>query len=373
MAVERTRETPLYVQVREELRQRIEAGVYPAWEALPAVDELAAHYGVGRITVIHALRDLAQEGLVTRIQRKGTFATPSVPSRSRTLAFIVPDIEDLFVCEIHRGLAAAARRSGCRVSVYSSERDAALEAEHIRALVRGREDGATIFPTWGRANAAAIAELKESGFPFVLVNRFFRDIPTDWVVTDNRAGAECAVEHLIGLGHRRIGCLGWLMSTAIEDRLAGYRRALERHGIAYDETLVASIMDAGPERGSGYEPSSGGYDEMKRLLAMPSPPTAVFAVSDRLAVGALRALGEAGKTVPEDMALVGFDNVRYAADLGLTTMAQPAQETGEMAARILLGRIEGQNMAVAGEYRQVVLPARLMVRRTCGGWTSTGE
>lgn len=373
MTIERESSTPLYIQVREDLRRQIEDGEFPEWHPLPLEAELASRYGVGRITIKHALSDLAKDGLLTRIKRKGTFVSPAqsqhdaAPCRTGTLAFIVPDIEDLFICEIYRGLAAAARQAGYRVSVYSSERNAAIEAENIAGLSRQREDGAVIFPNWGRANAEVIVDLKKSGYPFVLVNRFFRDIQTDYVVTDNRAGGECAVNHLLDLGHRRIGCLGWVTSTAVEDRLEGYRLALGRHGIPYDEELVTSIMDGPPEQYAGVEPASGGYEEMRKLLCLKDRPTAVFAVSDRLAAGALRALREAGISVPGDISMVGFDNVRYAVDLGLTSVAQPAAETGERAVSILLERI-GANAESGFQtaYRQIVLPVKLIVRQTSG-------
>ncbi len=202
----------------------------------------------------------------------------------------------------------------------------------------------------------------------MLVNRYFRDIQTHYVVADNRAGACEAVEHLIRLGHRRIGCIGWVECTAVEDRLSGYRLALGRHGIPYDETLVRGILDEDRQHYARVEPASGGYQETKKLLQLADRPTAIFAVSDRLAVGAMRAITEAGLQIPHDMALVGFDDVRYAADLDLTTVAQPAFETGKSAAEILIAQIEeGGRNGRADKFRQVVLPTQLIVRGSCGG------
>jgi DNA-binding LacI/PurR family transcriptional regulator len=176
------------------------------------------------------------------------------------------------------------------------------------------------------------------------------------------------VEHLIGLQHRRIGCIGWVECTAVEDRLRGYRLALGRHGIPYDETLVRGILDGDRQNYAEVEPASGGYQEMKQLLQLEHRPSAVFAVTDRLAAGALRAITEAGLEIPGDVALVGFDDVRYAADLDLTTVAQPAFETGKTAAEILIGQIErGDHNGSEEKFQQVVLPTELVVRGSCGG------
>ncbi len=374
---------PLYIQVREDIRGQIESGVLPPGHRLPFERELVSQYGVSSVTVKHALRDLANEGLLVRIKRKGTFVSPRTSGlsgsggsgpRTKTLALIIPDIEDLFISEIYRGVADAARRGGYRVSIVSSDREVRKEAENIRDLGRRGEDGAVIFPNWGRANAEQVFELKRNKYPFVLVNRYFRDIQTDYVVVDNRAGACEAVEHLIRLGHRRIGCIGWVDCTAVENRLAGYRLALGRHGIACDEKLVRSILDESRDRYVGVEPASGGYQEMKNLLRLEPRPTAVFAVSDRLAVGAMRAITEAGLRIPDDVALVGFDDVHYAADLDLTTVAQPAFETGKKATEILIRRIEQRENRDGsdGKFRQVVLPAELIIRGSCGAQRPTG-
>ena len=374
MQADRTNPLPLYIQVREDIRSQIEAGRLMPGDRLLLERALTEQYAVSSVTVKRALRDLAHEGLVVRIKRKGTFVSPrrlerpDFRPRTKTLALIIPDIEDLFLSEIYRGLADVARRAGYAVSILSSDREIKKERENIRTLGERAEQGAIIFPNWGRANAEQIFELKRRKFPFVLVNRCFRDIQTHYVIADNCQGAREAVEHLIGLGHRRIGCIGWVECTAVEDRLRGYRLALGRHGIPYDEALVRGILDEHRQNYAGVEPASGGYQEMKQLLQLEHRPTAVFAVSDRLAVGALRVITEAGLQIPEDVALVGFDDVRYAADLDLTTVAQPAFETGKTAAEILIGQIErGGHNGSEERFQQVVLPTQLIVRGSCGG------
>ncbi len=364
--LDRSNPLPLYIQIKEHLRSAILGGSLEPGQPLPVEGELARQYGVSAITIKHSLRDLASEGLVVRIKRKGTFVSPRVEARaqrSRTMALVIPDIEDLFLSEIYRGVAAAAREADYQVTILSSDRDSTVEAENLRSLGKHGETGAIIFPHWGRTNAELIVDLKRRGVPFVLVNRFFRDIQTDYVVADNLGGACQAIEHLIELGHRRIGCIGWVECTAVDDRLEGYRLALGRHGIAYDEHLVRSILTEGRQNYVDIEPATGGYNEMRALLELQPRPTAVFAVSDRLVAGALRAVAEKELCVPQDVALVGFDNLRYAVDLDLTTVAQPAFETGRQAATILLAKT---HMPADG-YSQIVLPVEFIVRGSSGG------
>lgn len=364
--LDRSNPLPLYIQIKEHLRSAILGGSLEPGQPLPLEGELAQQYGVSVITIKHSLRDLASEGLVVRIKRKGTFVSPRVEAparRSRTMALVIPDIEDLFLSEIYRGVAAAAREADYQVTILSSDRDSAVEAENLRSLGRHGEAGAVIFPHWGRINAELIVDLKRRGVPFVLVNRYFRDIQADYVVADNLGGACQAIEHLIELGHRRIGCIGWVECTAVDDRLEGYRLALGRHGIVYDEHLVRSILTEGRQNYVEVEPATGGYNEMRALLELQPRPTAVFAVSDRLVAGALRTIAERGLRVPQDVAIVGFDDLRYAASLDLTTVAQPAFETGRQAAAILLAKIE----TPGDGYRQIVLPVELIVRGSSGG------
>lgn len=365
---------PLYLQVEDDLRRQIQSGVLPPGHCLPLEPDLAGQYGVSSITIKRALRDLAQEGLLIRIKRKGTFVSPRKDSptdtrpRGKTLALIIPDIEDLFLSEIYRGVADAASQAGYTVAILSSDREVEKQGDFIRNLGQRGEEGAVIFPNWGRGSAEQVFELKRRKFPFVLVNRYFRDICTHSVVANNRAGAFEAVEHLIRLGHRRIGCIGWVECTAVDDRLDGYRLALGRNGLVYDETLVRGILDEGREKWAAIEPASGGYQEMARLLQLADRPTAVFAVSDRLAAGAMRAVADAGLKIPDDVALVGFDDLRYAADLDLTTVAQPGMETGRMAAEILIRWIEEETVDNTDEsLHQIVLPTRLILRGSCGG------
>jgi LacI family transcriptional regulator len=173
---------------------------------------------------------------------------------------------------------------------------------------------------------------------------------------DNVGGAQQAVSHLIGLGHRRIGVITGLAGVGTTDeRLDGYRRALAEHGLPADQELVRL----------GNSRLDGGFREMLALLNLPTPPTAVFTTNNLMTLGALGALQSRQIMVPDDMAIVGFDDFEWAAVLRprLTAVAQPTYEIGATATRMLIERIETHG---GPEPRRVVLPTQLIARESCG-------
>lgn len=232
--------------------------------------------------------------------------------------------------------------------------DPATEEELYRRLVHsGHLDGVIVAST--RMDDPLIPTLLGDGVPFILVGRH-SDSRAGYVDVDNVGGARMAVEHLIRLGHRRIATVtGPLSMASGEDRLAGYCQALEAHRISVQEAL---IVEGDFTEGSG---AMG----MQRLLS--ASPTAVFVASDTMAIGALKALREADLRVPEDVALVSFDDIPVAAALepALTTVRQPIERLGSMAADLLLNLLENPPDTQAPAHR-IILPAKLIVRDSCG-------
>jgi DNA-binding LacI/PurR family transcriptional regulator len=219
---------------------------------------------------------------------------------------------------------------------------------------RGRHTDGLIL-SGPRSDDAALTQLYQDQFPLVLHGQLpDTDIPS--VDVDNVQGAMIAVEHLLRLGHRRIGTItnAPLAYTASQQRLEGYRRALERWGLPYDETLV---------RCGNFDEESG-LRAMESLLGLDERPTAVFIASDMVAIGALRALREHSLRAPEDIALVGFDNIAAARFItpALTTVHVPAFGLGWAAAELLIRIIEGDQPAET----QVRLETELIVRESCG-------
>jgi LacI family transcriptional regulator len=205
-----------------------------------------------------------------------------------------------------------------------------------------------------RSDDPLLHELAEDRFPLILHGRP-DDCEFPCVDVDNQSGAYQAVSHLIGLGHRRIGFISNapLSYSGAQDRFAGFRQALGEHNLPVERDLV---------RTANFVPESG-QAAMEQLLQRAEPPTAVFVASDVVAVGALNAILNSGRQVPEDVALVGFDDIFLAAYTRppLTTVRVPAYGLGWTAAEILITLIEGDE-----DVASVTLETELVIRESCG-------
>src|SRR5436190_5777686 len=275
--------------------------------------------------------------------------------RTGTLAVIVPDVANPFFTLIVRGAEDVARRAGFRVILCDTRADLAVEREVIEEMIAHRVEGILIAPVSDRSREH-LRRLARFGLPFVLVDRTIPGVAADAVLGDSVDGARRLVAHLIALGHRRIGMVveAGDVSTA-RDRRRGYEAALAEAGLPVEPALVAeATVDPG-----------GGAAGMRRLLELDARPTAVFTVNNLVALGAIEAVRAAGLDVPEDIALVCFDDIEYASRLFpfLTVMEQPAETFGTLGTQLLLERIDGRGSA---RPRTVVLPAEFVVRRSCG-------
>lgn len=276
-------------------------------------------------------------------------------NKSGTIGLIVPDMENPFFTLVLRGAEMTARRAGYRLLVCNSEDDLRLERDFIYDLVSHRVEGLLLAPVSDRSKPA-IAPLLRQGFPMVLVDRAVPGVDCDLVKSDNVAAARRLTNHLLEIGHRRIAKI--TDSADVDtgrERMQGYLDAMQAAGLpAPDDLTFHTTMDR-----------IGGYRAMQEILALPERPTAVFADNNMSALGAMQALRERELQVPRDIALVCFDDVEHLAILSpfLTVVDQPAQTFGNLAAQLLLERIQGQ----AGERsRRTLLQADLIIRESCG-------
>jgi LacI family transcriptional regulator, galactose operon repressor len=274
--------------------------------------------------------------------------------RTGTLAVIVPDVANPFFTAVVRAAEEVARRADYQVILCDTRADLNVERDVIDELIAHRAEGIVIAPVSDHS-ATHLRRLAEFGVPFVLVDRTIPGVDCDVVLGDSSGGARQLVEHLISLGHRRIGFIVESddVSTA-RDRRRGYEAALSAAGIALDLALVAHAA-----------PDPRGSAGMGRLLELEERPTAVFTVNNLVALGAIEAVREAGLEVPDDVALVCFDDIEYASRLYpfLTTMEQPAQTFGTLGTQLLLERIEGRGPE---RRHEVVLPGEFIIRKSCG-------
>jgi len=233
--------------------------------------------------------------------------------------------------------------------LYTTHRRKTKEATYVSAITRGMADGLLL--VLPRNPEAYLESLRQRRFPYVLVDHQGIDETGPAVGATNFQGAYDATQHLLSLGHRRIGFItGQMEMGCARDRLAGYRAALLATGIPPDPQWV--------REGDFFQPD--GFAGAQALLALPQPPSAIFASNDVSAFGVMEAVRDAGKRLPDDMSIVGFDDIPQAAQVNptLTTVRQPLEQMGRTAARMLLEIIGNEARPTA----RVELPTELIVR-----------
>ena len=274
----------------------------------------------------------------------------TVSSGSRLLDVVVPMLYDLYFSAILAGAAEAAYEHEVRLVLSPTMHEHAREASLLDHLARGITEG-TLIVLPEESSAELEAALSDSR-PFVVIDPLLPlDTRIPCVSADHRSGADQAMAHLLALGHRRIGAItgppGW---AATEDRRDGYHDALAAAGIDDDPTLVvASDFEFAP-----------GIAAAAALMDVSEPPTAIFAFNDAIALGALVAADQRGIRVPEDVSIVGYDDIKYATIVSppLTTVRQPLAEIGRTGVNLLIRLIEGERPQSV----RIELPVRLVVR-----------
>lgn len=294
-----------------------------------------------RARVYQAMRELdyRPNAIARSLRRKET----------RNIALVVPDIAHPFVAEVAKGVEDESFRAGYSTILCESKGDEERECACIHLLMTKQVDG-IVFLASGES-PGHIRALVEQRMPVVVCGRDLPDVAVDTVITDNAGSGYQATEYLIRLGHRRVGCIVGPPGLGIsEGREDGYRRALEERGIPWEAVLTAR----------GDFRCRGGYDAMRELLALDDRPTAVFACNDLMAMGAICAASKRGLRVPQDLAIIGCDDIALASftSPSLTTVAHPKREMGRVAVDMLVRRIEDRDMRPTKR----VLPTKLVIR-----------
>lgn len=330
----------------------------------PTIKHLADELGVHKATVSRALsgkpgvsQAIRQKILRMAVQR-GFYpngqARSLATSRTETVALVFCDetsdfLANPFYSKVLAGIASEIKNQAFSLAFCSLSLEQSKGRNPLPKIMRERRADGYLFV--GDQNDSIIKYAHNLGYPLVLVDHRYGGRKFDTVAIHNVEGGRKAVEYLISLGHRRIGFVGGsLRSPSFKERLEGYRAALEAHGCASDSDLV--------QLGA----SQGGYENMLKLLALPRPPTAVFASNDVNAVRALKAAQEKGLKVPDDISVIGFDDSARAQESWppLTTMRVDAENMGRIAVQKLLARIEEHDRPV----EQVLVGAELVVRQS---------
>jgi LacI family transcriptional regulator len=332
------------------------------------LEEVARLANVSRSTVSRVINDHPSVRPETRervwqaIRESGyqphAVARSLVTNRTQIIGMIIPEavttlFTDPFFPLLLRGATEACNAHRYQMLLSLFDDPTGQEEMYQRILRSGYLDGVIVAST--PLDDPLIPDLLRDRIPFVSVGQYPNG-RVHYVDVDNVAGGRMAVEHLIRLGHQRIAIItGRLDMTAGQDRLEGYRQALKAHRIPVEEELIVE----------GDYTENSGMVAMQRLL--PAAPSAVFVASDMMAIGALRAVRQADRQVPQDIALVSFDDTPIASAIepALTAVRQPIERMGSMAVEVLLSVLEDSSGEEAPAQR-IVLPTELMIRASCG-------
>jgi len=341
------------------------------------IKDIAREVGVSHATVSYVLNKKADEKGVSeetkkRIlamakglnYRRNIIARSLVTRKSKVIGLLIPCVTYSFWSQFARSVEDASRENGYHVLLCHMNDDWQREIDEIDLLREYRVAGLIVAPAYDRPDTDIYLRLQDDKVNFVLVDQHLNGLECNFVGTDDKAGAYEAVTYLIKLGHRRVAYInGPRNAPTAQGRLRGYRDALADNNIAFDPELV---------EGDRFKREDG-YKTAKKLLESGRKPTAFFAVTDMVAIGAMQAIKERGLRVPEDISVVGFaDNEAVSImEPPLTTVRQPIREMGRAAVRIILDETEGKKWGENGirDTEKIILKPTLVIRKSCGAIT----
>jgi LacI family repressor for deo operon, udp, cdd, tsx, nupC, and nupG len=358
--IDRLSREPLYQQVKRALEEQILQGFLSEGDLIPSERELCSRFAVSATPVRRALQELVREGLVHRRPGVGSFvssATKSIDLLLLIIGFHTTEWRSaaFLFSELIGGIANVAWQRQATFSVAHVPTDFDDLGSYLRSVIEeGTFDG-VLLRLAGDLRQEHISPLLETGFPYVVIKRYLPGGSINCVINDDVKGAFMATEHLIRLGHTRIGLLSPRNIAVGRDRCQGYFEALQSYDLRANPDLVCYTDDLMEE---------SGRQATAKLLELNEKPTAIFAPSDIMAAGAYRAILEAGLRIPEDIAVVGFDDIPPAATYTppLTTVRTPYFEFGAEAASLLMDILSGEVVPP----RCVVVENRMVVRQSCG-------
>ncbi|MEV8315950.1 LacI family DNA-binding transcriptional regulator [Streptomyces sp. NPDC059900] len=328
---------------------------------MASIKDVAAEAGVSVATVSRVLNShpsvspAARARVIAAIESLGY--RPNAVARSlrtdqtRTLGLVISDVLNPYFTALARSVEEAARALGYSVIIGNADERPELQDHHVRTLLDRRIDGLLVSPADG--GTPLLLDTARAGTPMVFVDRWIPGMDVPVVRADGREAIRDLVAHLHGVGHRRLAIIaGPAATTTGSERVEAFREALAAYGIPLPDSYI----------GQGDFQADSGRRATERFLTLPEPPHVIFAADNLMALGALDAIRARGLRVPDDIALAAFDDIPWFVhtDPPITAIAQPTGDLGRAAVQALVDRIEGRDP------RSVTLPARLVVRRSCG-------
>ena len=359
---------PKYQNLIDSLAADIRSGRYRPGQKLPSEAALVTKFKTSRITVGRALRELQQKGLIERVAGSGSYVRGEL-GKDLLFGLLIPDLGETEIFDpICHGIAMAPEANDHALLWGHTLAESAGKAEQCWELCQqfvARQVSGVFFAPLefereaGKINQKIMAALRESGTPVVLLDRRPSEMPervrADLVGLNNRQAGYMATEHLIQLGCKRIGFFAYQgAASTIAGRMAGYHQALSAHGLTEKTNSILEV------------PAAGNLDDQTGDLKTSDEFEAFVCVNDHIAGILMHAFLSRGVRIPEDVRIVGIDDVRYAnlLPIPLTTVRQPCAEIGEAALRTMLERIRTPHLAS----REVLLDGELIIRRSCGSF-----
>jgi LacI family transcriptional regulator len=273
--------------------------------------------------------------------------------KTETLGLIIPDIANPFFSSIAKTIEIESRKYGYSIFLCDSLDDTSTERELLNLLAGRRVDGIILAPVG--LTSDHVNEFSRKGIPIVIIDRYFPDTVVPYITTDSYYGACQATGHIIANGHRTIACIqGMTGISANSDRVRGYKDTLEKNGIPVDSSLIV---------GDNFGEENG-YIQAHLLMRRKNRPTAIFALSNLISLGAMRAIAENNLKIPDDISLVSFDDQPYSALLAspMTTVEQEKDEIAMMAVKLLMERVAGKNESY--EIKNIMIKPKLIIRKS---------
>jgi GntR family transcriptional regulator of arabinose operon len=376
-----------YEYIVDEIKKEISLGTLKKDDRILSELELAAKYNVSRITSRRALNELEAEDLIYRQQGSGSFATGVVPNAEgargdshRLISLIIPfGANKGRSVDILHGASDFLNARGYYLTVQISENDSAKERAFLQSIESSQMAGYLFYPESDQANIDIIYQLDSIPSPVVTLDKYFEGTLLPSVVSDNFSGARDAVRHLLSLGHKEIGFvsdIGLNDASSVRERYRGYCAALREAGVRPElsNVVVEPIREIRTTHEKTYEdlteqnsltPAVRSFFTamVEPLVRREKPVTAIFCLNDYVAINIMRTLAAMGIRVPEDVSIVGFDNIELSdhIEIPLTTVEQDFFELGKEAARLLIERVEGRGLEPG---KRITIPTKLIPRKS---------
>jgi len=374
-----SRRVPLYTQIRQYVKDQIDQQIWKPGDKLPSEIELAEQFSVSRVTIKSALTALVEEGLIFRIQGKGSFVSTDSAGESiiyypssdtpkpQLVAFLLPNLTGSFVTKLMQETEQELVKHGFKMLYCGTHNSQEMEKKVLSEVLQLGVKGIIIFPVDGESYNEEILRLKLNQFPFVVLDRYFRGIETNSVSIDNVEGGRMAVNKLVELGHSRIGFISSKIAgtSSIEDRLAGYERGLSEHHFPVDHQLRLTNLDADK---LNLVLNEGVVDEdslqaIRSFIASRPDMTAVFALNLAIGLTTIKAVASLGLRIPEDFSIIFFDQYEMASFSAIppTCVIQDEKAISVTAVRLLLESMQDP----ARSNTRITLPPKLIERNSC--------